>query len=97
VRPPKGNQRTTFGVRPCTDPAGAGRFYCEIITVTPSACCYRLLHAECDEDEDDPVRRPAIRRIEDVTLAYALRMWKECRHQWLPDERGGAGVKIDLN
>ena len=91
------NPRIQFGVRPCDDPAGAGRFYCEIIAVTPTALCYRLLHAECDEDEDDPVRRPAIRRIEDVTLAYALHMWKECRHHWLPDELGGAGVKIVLN
>ena len=43
------------------------------------------------------MRRPAIRRIEDVTLAYAHRMWKECRHHWLPDELGSAGVKIVLN
>ena len=91
------NAGIQFGVRSCADPSGAGRFYCDIIAVTPRGLCYRLLHAECDEDEDDPVRRPAIRRIEDVTLAYAFRMWKECRHQWLPDDRGGAGVKIALN
>jgi hypothetical protein len=92
----RNKDKVVFGVRPCSDPAGAGRFYCEIIAITPSTECYRLLHAECDEDEDDPVRRPAIRRIEDVTLTYALRMWRECRHMWLPDERHGAGVRIEL-
>lgn len=94
--PPR-KSRVEFGVRPYDTPTRAGPVYFEIVAITPDALCYRLLHAACDEDEDDPVGRPAIRKIEDVTLDYALRMWKEHRRDWLPDERGGAGVKIALN
>ncbi len=91
-----GNSETEFGVRRCADPAGGGRFYCEIIAATPAGEWYRLLHAECDQDDDDPIRRPAIRRIEDVTLAYARHMWNKCRDHWSADERRGAGVQINL-
>ena len=71
--------------------------YWEVIAVTAKGNCYRLGHAECDCDEDDPENRPAISKTEDFTLTYVYRMWKKCRHQWLPDERGAAGVKTWLN
>jgi hypothetical protein len=90
------NPGIKFAVRPCADPAGGAAFYCQILAVTPSGECFYLLHAECDEDEDDPIRRPAIRKLKDVTLAYARRMWEDCPDMWHHDETDGAGIRIQL-
>jgi hypothetical protein len=81
--------RVQFGVRPISEDDGTptGRFYCEIIAVTPSEKCYRLGHAASDD----------IQAVSDITLEYAYRCWKEDRHLWLPDFRGAAGVKVWLN
>ncbi len=90
------NPGIKFAVRPCADPAGGYRFYCEILAITPSDECFWLLHAECDEDEDDPIRRPAIRKLQDVTLTYARHMWEKCPDMWFHDETDGAGIRIEL-
>ena len=81
--------RVQFGVRPISEDDGtsSGRFYCEIIAVTPGGKCYRLGHAASDD----------IQSVADITLWYAYQCWREDRSAWLPDFHGATGVKVWLN